>query len=99
MILDNHKCDLDIEIMKPEQNNNNNNNNCEDAEMFHLLVANWLKEIWSSVTAMTFEVGDNVNQKKKLSYNNHVRHTYKRLIDYNLEKTTLQNGRVKLFVD
>ena len=91
---------LTFEIIKPEQKNNNNKN-CEDGEMFHLLVANWLKEIWSSVTAMTSEVGDNVNQKKKkkLSYNNHVRHTYKRSIDYNLEKTTLQNGRVKLFVD
>ena len=92
---------LTFEIIKPEQKNNNNNN-CEDGEMFHLLVANWLKEIWSSVTAMTSEVGDNVNnnqkKKKNLSYNNHDRHRYKRLIDYNLERTTHQNGRVKLFV-
>ena len=94
---------LTFEIIKPEQKNNNNSN-CEDGEMFQLLGANWLKEIWSSVTAMTSEVGDNVNQNKKikikkLSYNNHDRHTYKRLIDYNLERTTLQNGRVKFFVD
>ena len=86
--------------IKPEQKNNNNNN-CEDGEMFHLLVANWLKEIWSSVTTMTSELGDNVKQKKKkkLSYKNHDRHTYKRLIDYNLERTTIQNGRVKLFAN
>ena len=56
---------LTFEIIKPEEKNNNNNNNCEDGEMFHLLVANLLKEIWSSVTAMTSEVGDNVNQNKK----------------------------------
>ena len=51
------------------------------------------------MTAMTSEVGDNVKQKKKLFYKNQDRHTYKRLIDYNLERTTLQSGRAKLFVD
>ena len=93
MVLDNHRCDLDVwDNETRTKNNNNNNNNCEDGEMFHLLVANWLKEIWSS---MTSEVWDNVKKTKikqknktkqnkqtnKLSYNNYDRHTYKRLID------------------